>query len=365
MPTYIITTSPNLSSVPNYFFGLADELHRRGNVVVVITDKNKPHLLPPTEDGKYFFSWPSRRPTALKDLLFFRRICLEHKPDCVIGNFGAQNLVLVAGLLLGIKYRVAYWHTMLAQMKADSNGAIKHRLLLWRKKWLLKICATHIFTNSETNRDEIISNFKLPPGRVYKFHLLIPSPLKTVTHSINRENTISFVGRLDKSKRQYLLLNAVPELLKLIPDLKVYIVGKGSEENNLKQLTKELGIEDIVHFTGDIPLHEVYEILNMSKIHISASVEEAFGLVNVEALAAGTPIIAPETGGLKEILADGYNGHYYDPLYQQDLVAKITTIINGDWAVYSENARQSFLDRFCNNNIDKQVDEYEQLFGKE
>src|SRR5687767_3856905 len=106
MPTYIITTSPNLSSVPNYFFGLADELHRRGNTVIVVTDKNKPHLLPRNEEGKFFYSWPGRRPTTLKDLIFFRRICLAHKPDCVVGNFGAQNLVLVAGMLLGIKYRV-------------------------------------------------------------------------------------------------------------------------------------------------------------------------------------------------------------------------------------------------------------------
>lgn len=365
MPTYVITTSPRLSSLPNYFWSLAEALHRLGNEVIVITDKNKPHLLPPNKTGMSCYSWPSRRPTTFKDFLFFLRLCRQHKPDCVIGNFGAQNIVLMAGMLLGIKYRVAFWHTVFEPLHVDNNkSTLKLNFLLKRKKWLLKLFATHIFTNSDSNKEELVKYFGLDPVRIHKFYPLIPDPVVNGQVVANRDYVISFVARLDKSKRQYILLQALPELRRRIPGLKVYIVGTGTEAIYLKALADTLNIADMVTFTGDVPLAEVYRILTLSKVHISASVQEGYGLVNVEALAVGTPIIAPPVGGLKEIVMDGYNGLHYDPLNQQELIENIISIVDGDWNTWSLNARHAFLERFCTVNIGRQVDEYERLFGR-
>jgi glycosyltransferase involved in cell wall biosynthesis len=363
MATYIITTSPIGSSVPNYFFSIADELHRRGHTVVVITDKNKPQLLPQNEERKFYYSWPGRRPTTIKDFIFFYKLCRQHKPDCVIGNFGAQNIVMLTGRLLNIKYRVAYWHTVFEALKVDStNRNSRNSFLHLRKKWLLRLLPTHIFTNSDANRGELIEHYRLQPSHIYKFPLLIPDPLKGKAPVPTRGNVICFNGRLDKSKRQEILLKAVPELLKTFPDLQVHIAGTGSEDQYLRDLCKKLNIESVIHFAGGVFMDEVYRILSMSKVHVSASVHEGFGLANVEALAMGTPVVAPPVGGIKEVLEDGKNGFFFNPDIENDIAEKITAIMNDNWESYSNNARRSFLEKFCTVNIAKQIDIYEQLF---
>jgi glycosyltransferase involved in cell wall biosynthesis len=363
MATYVITTSPIGTSIPNYFFSLADELHRRGHTVIVITDKNKIHLLPINEDSKFFYSWPSWRPVQFRDFFFFYKLCRKHKPDCIIGNFAAQNIVMLTGKLLNIKYRVAYWHTVFEALKVDSKKRnAKNKFLHFRKKWLLKFLPTHIFTNSTANRDELAQAYKLNISQITILPLLIPDPLKGKALPQTRGNNVAFIGRLDKSKRQEILLRAVPALLKTFPDLQVHIAGTGSREEYLHHLCKELGIEAAVHFAGEVPLEEVNRILGLSKVHVSASVHEGFGLANVEALAMGTPVVAPAVGGIKEVLDDGKNGLFYDPAVENDIVEKIIAILQADWLTYSANARQSFLERFSDANISKQADIYEQLF---
>lgn len=363
MATYVITTSPVGTSVPNYFFSLADELHRRGHTVIVITDKNKPHLLLQNEQRKFYYSWPSWRPTNLKDFLFFYKLCKLHKPDCVIGNFAAQNIVLLVSKLQGIKYRVAFWHTVFESLKLDSKTKkLKTTLLLYRKKWLLKLLPTHIFTNSNANKNELAAEYKLSEERIIVFPLLIPDPFKGNTVLQPRENNIAFVGRMIRSKRQELLLRAVPALQKKIPDIKVHFAGTGPMKDYLQNLSKELHLESAVHFAGEVPMEEVNKILGTSKVHVSASVHEGFGLANVEALAMGTPIIAPAVGGIKEVLEDGKNGFFFDPEIENDIAEKIITVMSGNWQFYSDNARKTFLEKFSTDNIALQVDVYEGLF---
>ena len=80
-----------------------------------------------------------------------------------------------------------------------------------------------------------------------------------------------------------------------------------------------------------------------SKFHFSASREEAFGLVNVEALSVGTPIMANKVGGITDIVEDGSNGYFFDPDRNGDFVLKAKRIIDGDWDNYSKNARESYI----------------------
>jgi glycosyltransferase involved in cell wall biosynthesis len=238
---------------------------------------------------------------------------------------------------------------MVDQIKLDSEtGRIKSFIQQRRKKWILSHCATHILTNSQENKAELSTLYKIPPSCVHVFHYLIPDYFRsgTLPDIRDRAGKMTFVARLDKSKGHANVVSEMPLLLATLPALKLYIIGEGKEKENLESLCRELGIIDNVVFTGAVNLPEVYSYLSKSLLHISASEQEAFGLVNAEALSAGTPILANAVGGINEILDDRLNGLFYDPHKRGDFTAKVLALLDDDWQTYSRQARHSFLHKF-------------------
>ena len=114
------------------------------------------------------------------------------------------------------------------------------------------------------------------------------------------------VSRLIERKGMDYLFQAVAA----IKDLKIQVglVGTGSHEQKLKRKAKELGIEGRVHFYGYKPPHELARLYNQADIFVLPSLSESFGMVLLEAMSCGLPIIASQVGGIPEIVESGKNG---------------------------------------------------------
>ena len=110
-----------------------------------------------------------------------------------------------------------------------------------------------------------------------------------------KENMFVSIGRLVKPKGFETLLKAFA-LLSTNTDFKLVIVGDGEEMNNLKQLSEGLGISERVKFTGTLSKKSILELIRVSKILISCSHFETFGLSIAEALATGTPVLVTNVG---------------------------------------------------------------------
>ena len=365
MKTFIIGTSPEGASDADYFFAFGRALYRRGHRVIIVTDKKRPDLLPlSTSERMKYHSWPSKRPVKIADFRFCCRLYRKYRPDVVLGNFGATNVMLMIGRIFGVKNRITYWHTIFADAPLRMNRRdLRVWLLHQRKKRILNLCATHILTNSEETRNYLMRTFGFAPGLLHKQILLIPDNPFAGPDLLEeqRANIIAFVGRLDRLKGQDVLIRAIPEILAVLPDTRFYFLGSGPFETELRKMVSERGVEEQVVFTGRVPLRQVYETVRRSKVHVSASVYEGFGLVNVEAMSVGTPIVARPVGGITEILEDGYNGLFFDTEVAGDLVGKLLEIMGENWAVYAANARESFVRNFSIENIDRQVDDFEKL----
>jgi glycogen(starch) synthase len=121
--------------------------------------------------------------------------------------------------------------------------------------------------------------------------------------NIARDRTIVFVGRLVSDKGVDLLLRAL-ELLKrdeLTPDLT--IIGRGPEENNLRKLASELGVDRQVTFAGQKSGTALDEILNQHLIlAVPSRWAEPFGVVALEGIACGCVVVGSQNGGLKEAI---------------------------------------------------------------
>lgn len=363
----IICSSPNTNSIPLYFYLLANFLQKTGNEVHLILDRNGEMVFDdhPPEKGLVITKWPNARPVRFKDFVFFKNYCKKVKPDIVISQFSSNFISLLVGKLLHIPHSLVYWHTMQEQLEADLKfSRWRFKLLKLRRSLIFNLSDFRFITNSNELKNELRSLFPSKINKIEVMNYLMPDLLenKKIRSVFEREFQISFVARLEKSKGHASFIRAFGLVKDIIPNLKLKIAGSGSERDNLIALVKELSLENNVEFLGECSYQEVFDVMSTSMIHVSNSSQEAFGMVNVEALAVGTPIIANKVGGIKEILIPGKNGEFFDANNPDELKNILLMLLDNDnWLKYSQNARLIFKEKFeCNQrNLMKQK---EQLF---
>lgn len=116
---------------------------------------------------------------------------------------------------------------------------------------------------------------------------------------------ILHVANLVKVKRQDLLLHSVAEIARVRGDIGCYILGQGSEEARLRSLSKQLCLEEVVTFVGQIPNSQLSLWYNAADVFCLTSKAEGCPNVLLESLGCGLPVVATSVGGIPEIV----NGH--------------------------------------------------------
>ncbi|MGO0123366.1 glycosyltransferase [Desulfothermobacter acidiphilus] len=122
---------------------------------------------------------------------------------------------------------------------------------------------------------------------------------------------VATVGRLHPVKGQRYFLEAAVEVRRRFPEARFAVIGAGPEQEELLRLAHRLQLEDRVVFTGFLP--EVTSCYPELDLLVLASLMEGFGLVVLEALALGVPVVATQVGGLPEIVQDGETGLLVPP----------------------------------------------------
>ncbi|HEV8544610.1 MAG TPA: glycosyltransferase family 4 protein [Verrucomicrobiae bacterium] len=128
---------------------------------------------------------------------------------------------------------------------------------------------------------------------------------------------ILIVGRVDPVKNQGWVLVQMPRILRKHPDAVLVLAGACTDELYGKALRKEvrrLGIEDKVLFVGGLPPADkrLIGLMQQSSVVIVPSLSETFGLIILEAWAAGAPVLSTDTSGAKSLVQEGENGHLFN-----------------------------------------------------
>ena len=231
---------------------------------------------------------------------------------------------------------------------------MKSAFLLARKRFVYAL-NTHLLTNSEGTRKDVIERFNVRASKVFVQSFLIPSSDTLIKRKENRSMQLAIVGRLAKSKGHSALLKQFKFLLGKYREAILKIVGKGNEKDDLYKEVKHLNILKSVHFTGSIPNKSISQIYANSLAHISSSYEEAFGMVNIEALREAFPIICTKTAGSIDILSQSVNGEYFDLDREGSLLEAFDRIYT-HWSQYSEGALDSFNLKYSLDNISTHVE---------
>lgn len=191
---------------------------------------------------------------------------------------------------------------------------------------------------------------------------------KTIKAALNiphDANVISIFARLEKYKDHNTFLHAAKEL---VQSKKCYflIVGGGTEEDNLKSLVRELGIDEYIRFIGFVK--DVYLYMNITDINVNCSIgTETSSLALSEGMSLGIPSIVSDYPGNVYMVHQGENGLIY-PRQDHKMLARKIDILLKDKALYShisENAKIRFENEFNAKKMAFLTEKYYEKFLKE
>jgi glycosyltransferase involved in cell wall biosynthesis len=163
-----------------------------------------------------------------------------------------------------------------------------------------------------TNKFELkrlISNFNLPTEKIAYIHEGIDVNLfKPIGKAYKEDNIVLFVGNLVKEKGIHNLLISFYFCKKKINNLKLWIVGEGYLRDYLQSKAKALGLQNDVRFFGRLSHRELSLIYNKATVTVLPSKSESLGLVMLESMACGTPVVATVNEGSLEIITHMQDG---------------------------------------------------------
>jgi len=186
---------------------------------------------------------------------------------------------------------------------------------------------SHIVTVSECSKIDIAEEFSIPSS---KFRV-VPNGINKeffypVQNGSRPQNSIIVTNSADTPlKGLRYLLEAVYRIRKKQP-VKLTVIGEPKKNGVVKKLVAELGIEDIVHFTGRIANEEFADYYSKATIAVVPSLYEGFGLPAAEAMACGVPLVSTSGGALPEVVGDA--GIIVPPADADALAREILLLFN-------------------------------------
>ena len=147
----------------------------------------------------------------------------------------------------------------------------------------------------------------------------------TAWESTRRRSILLFVGRIGQEKNLESLFRIFSNLLQNDPGVTLVLAGSGPEEENLHQLAVQMGIASRLMFTGLLSQEDVASAYQSADIFVFPSITETQGLVLVEAMAAGLPVVARAAFGSVAIIEDGVTGYLCDT--EEAFVERISDLL--------------------------------------
>jgi len=242
----------------------------------------------------------------------------------------------MAGLWIRTVHRIPLCVTLhsmepLRPWKADQLGS-GYLLSSWIEKTSVE-AADRVIAVSRQMREDILAHFRVAPQRVVVIHNGIDPNQFRRTEARDalarrgvREPYVLFVGRITDQKGIFHLLEAAP---KLPPGVQVVLCASAPDTPEIEaRLKRALPEHPNVVWIGEmVPVEEVVQLYSHAAVFVCPSVYEPFGLINLEAMACETPVVASAVGGILEVVEDGKTGVLVEPGRPDALVAAICALL--------------------------------------
>uniref|UniRef100_A0A7V0Z796 Glycosyltransferase family 1 protein n=1 Tax=candidate division WOR-3 bacterium TaxID=2052148 RepID=A0A7V0Z796_UNCW3 len=351
---------PYPSGVSEYTHYLAKYLRRFGHTVKILTTHYKDEIYEPdvVRVGRVFYI-PMNKSFATLSVgldipLSVKRFLEQEKFDVVhtMGPFPPS-----------ISFFALHYSKSLNITTLHSTGFKYYRAgsYIFRKLFKKYIKKLHgLIAVSETPRDTFMpyipGDYKIIPNGIdlEKFHpdVLPFSELR------EKKYKILYLGRLDRRKGLIELLNALPLIKNEIKEILLIVVGRGPLEYECKKLVKEMNLSDAVIFRGYAKSEEIPSYYASCDVYCSPALGgESFGIVLLEGMAVGKPVVASRIPGYDRVITDGYNGLFFDPHKPEDISQKIIRVLKDkDLRERLINNGKEFVKEYSWFNVAKKIE---------
>lgn len=243
----------------------------------------------------------------------------------------------------------------------------------WKQKLLLKIergldrYTDHYCVSTKIFQKALVEKHIAPSKAIS----LIPLGIELRTSRLTRQEAraklnlptdhpvIISAGRFEKQKGFRYLIEAMPTILRAVPNTTLVLLGDGPLRNELEAQAHRLGVTDFVNFAGwrtDAP-----ELLPAADVFSLPSLWEAFGYVLLEAMAAGIPIAASNVDGIPEVLDQGRLGELH-PAQNSDALAKALIRLLTDTEHSAQLSRSGREHVLAHHSLDTMIHQYQDLY---
>lgn len=296
-------------------------------------DPNYPTGFSASPNFNYHFSgaWPS----SLRTQAFATKVLSMgawEQPNLIIAthlNFAAAAYWLKS--LTGVPYWVvAHGVEAWGLERADLRRALRHadRLLAVSKytsERLIKeqdIAAEKITLLANTFRPADFRIAAKPEYLLSRYGLKSDQPVIL---------TVARLAAEEKYKGCDRILQALPQIRQSLTQAHYVLVGDGDDRPRLENIVDALGLRDCVTFAGFVPQDELCDHYNLCDVFAMPSTGEGFGIVYLEALACGKPVLAGNSDGSVDALLNGELGALVDPDDINEIASSIIGILRGDY----------------------------------
>jgi PEP-CTERM/exosortase A-associated glycosyltransferase len=348
-------------------------------------------------DGLRFYRTPVAKGTLAripvgKELALMKQletrleeVAREIRPDIIHAHSPVLNALpaikVARKLGIPVVYEIrAFWEDAAVDHGSTSEGSLRYRAT--RKLETRAIQQVdHVFTICEGLRADIVAR-GIPADKVTvipnavnveSFQLASPpDPQLQEKWGLTGKTVVGFIGSFYAYEGLDLLLDALPELVRQRPDVRVLLVGGGPQEANLRQQAERLGLGEYVIFTGRVPHQDVnryYDLINVLAYprHPMRLTELVTPLKPLEAMAQGQLFVASDVGGHKELIEHNKTGILFKAGDCKALTEALLTLLNDRqrWPELKANGRH-FVESVRNwrNSVANYVAPYKKLTGK-
>ena len=291
---------------------LANEISERGyEVDLVILNGCGEYLTYLVDDVNLINMNSNRAYRTLPKLISYLR---ENKPLVMLSFMEIDNILsIIARIFSFINVKlIINIHALLSLEKRHSNN-LNYKMSITLARYLYPF-AHGIIGVSQGVVEDLVTRFGIsryrcktiynPIGSIHEKSYHINSLLSVGKHSLRP--LILSVGTLKKSKDFQTLIRGF-NLVRSVRDCHLVILGEGDERTNLEELIRELHLQNDVLLPGSVD--DSFPYMERANVFVLSSIWESFGLVLVEAMAAGTPVVSTDCPtGPSEILNDGLYG---------------------------------------------------------
>jgi glycosyltransferase involved in cell wall biosynthesis len=308
---------------------------------------------------------------------------LQHFPIAKIGLVDRAAIKTLAALIRSERIRIIHTHNGRTHLNAalaiqragrgkciatqhfispdhSTGRGLKAVVYALAHRWVNRR-TSHFITVSQAVRQGMIERHEAPEGRI----TVVPNGIEalhprslTPPAAIRAELGISLdapiivcTARLEKEKDVATLLSAMKRVAGEFPSARCLVAGEGAERGQLEGQIRSLGLEQEVKLLGY--RKDAHSLIQAADIFVLPSLAEPFGLVILEAMSLGRPVVATRAGGPLEIVVDGKTGVLAKPANPQSLASSLLRLLQcpAEAAQMGASGRARFIERFQSSHM--------------